>query len=240
MSNNKYSSELNKIGYALIDNIYSIDEIVSITNCIESHKIDDHLINESDKLYAIRQLIEAIPNLKGLIFNEKLLNILNQLFKSDYFLTKAIYFDKPPKSNWFVAYHQDISISVDKKTEIQGYKNWTHKKGIYGVQPPLKILEDTVTIRIHLDNTTKDNGALKVIPKSHLKGLIRKNTKDWNLEGEKICNVKQGGIMLMKPLLLHSSNRTINNKRRRVIHLEFNHNYLPNPINWLEYKTLKS
>ncbi|WP_299113749.1 phytanoyl-CoA dioxygenase family protein [uncultured Winogradskyella sp.] len=33
-------------------------------------------------------------------------------------------------------------------------------------------------MRIHLDNTTKDNGALKVMPKSHLKGIIRKGTKD--------------------------------------------------------------
>ena len=97
-------------------------------------------------------------------------------------------------------------------------------------------MEDTFTVRIHLDDTTKDNGALKVIPESHLKGIIRKESEFWNLENEVICNIKRGSIMLMKPLLLHASNKTINNQRRRVIHLEFNSHNLAKPLEWLEYE----
>lgn len=40
--------------------------------------------------------------------------------------------------------------------------------------------------------------------------------------------------MLMKPLLLHSSSRTLNNNRRRVIHIEFSSITLPEELNWAE------
>ena len=71
------------------------------------------------------------------------------------------------------------------------------------MQPPLDILENIFTIRIHLDNTDENNGALKVVPKSHAKGIYRPETIDWEVETENICNVENGGVMIMKPLLLH-------------------------------------
>ena len=118
---------------------------------------------------------------------------------------------------------------------MDGYKNWTFKKGQYGVQPPTPILEDTVTVRIHLDDTNKNNGALKVITKSNLDGVVRINSKNTNLENEVICEVNKGGVMLMKPLLFHASNRSDNSSKRRVIHLEFNKHKLKKPLEWLEY-----
>ena len=121
---------------------------------------------KTEHLFAIRQLIKNVPELSDLLFNKKLTELISDLSESEYFLTKAIYFDKPSESNWFVAYHQDLSISVDKKADLENYVNWTFKKGQYGVQPPIEILQDTITIRIHLDKTDRNNGALKVIPKS--------------------------------------------------------------------------
>jgi ectoine hydroxylase-related dioxygenase (phytanoyl-CoA dioxygenase family) len=230
--------ELNTHGYSTIKSLYTNEEVLSIINCIKTSELNKGFISNSENLYAIRQLLNTIPKLKQLLFNKNVVGLLDNLFESNYFLTKAIYFDKPPQSNWFVAYHQDLGISVDKKAELDDYRNWTYKQDQYGVQPPIKILEDTITLRIHLDDTTKDNGALKIIPKSHIKGIIRKNSENWNIENEDICEVKQGSIMLMKPLLLHASNKTINNKRRRVIHLEFNCNSLSKPLNWLEYQTI--
>ena len=235
MRYSNYKNEFNEQGYALIPYLYSDEEITQISACLENAKIyGDGLVSTKD-LFAIRQLINNIPELTSLLFNKNLIDLLNELFESKYFLTKAIYFDKPSYSNWFVAYHQDLSISVDKKVEIEGYSNWTFKKGQYGVQPPIEILEDTVTIRIHLDSTDKNNGALKVIPKSHLKRIIRSDSKDWSVENDVVCNVERGGVMLMRPLTLHASSRTSNGKRRRVIHLEFNRHLLSEPLQWLEF-----
>jgi len=40
--------------------------------------------------------------------------------------------------------------------------------------------------------------------------------------------------MLMKPLLLHSSGRTVNNNQRRVVHIEFSRQPLPDGLQWAE------
>lgn len=221
-------------GYAITDNLYSDTEIQKIISCIENNQKENDAFLRTNNLFAIRQLLMNVPQLKTYLFNSKLKTLLNNLFEDDYFLTKAIYFDKPKTSNWFVAYHQDLSIPVSEKNNVDGYINWTYKKGVYGVQPPTDILEDIVTVRIHLDDTTAENGALRVIPKSHHKGIYRPETIDWNIEIEETCEVQKGSLMLMKPLLMHASNRTTNNKQRRVIHLEFCSKELTKPLEWLE------
>jgi ectoine hydroxylase-related dioxygenase (phytanoyl-CoA dioxygenase family) len=90
------------------------------------------------------------------------------------------------------------------------------------------------TMRIHLDDTDENNGALKVIPGSHLKKVYRAETIDWSVEKETICSVPKGGIMVMKPLLLHASGRTVNGLNRRVLHIEFCNRELPAPLLWTE------
>jgi ectoine hydroxylase-related dioxygenase (phytanoyl-CoA dioxygenase family) len=229
-----YKSALTKQGFAILDRMYSDAEIDLIISCIEKAATEKLLAESSTNLFAIRQVITKIPELKPLLLTEKFHKLLQTIFDEPYFLTKAIYFDKPSESNWFVAYHQDLSISVDRKNDVSNYKNWTFKKGQYGVQPPLEILENIVTIRVHLDKTEKENGALKVIQNSHLKGIYRPETIDWNTETEHICEVEKGGVMLMKPLTLHASERTTNHKQRRVLHLEFSTKQLAKPLNWLE------
>ena len=52
------------------------------------------------------------------------------------------------------------------------------------------------TVRIHLDDTNFENGALKVIDKSHDKGIFRSENINWNIEKEIICDVEAGGIIL--------------------------------------------
>ncbi|MEW7279032.1 phytanoyl-CoA dioxygenase family protein [Aquimarina sp. 2201CG1-2-11] len=239
MNYTRNKTTLEENGYAIVNNLYSNTEIDQIIDCIAQGEQETSSFHKTKDLFAIRQLMKNIPELSGLLFNQKLITLIDSFSTSDYFLTKAIYFDKPSMSNWFVAYHQDLSISVDQKTDLDNYKNWTFKKGQYGVQPPLHILQNTITIRIHLDDTDKNNGALKVIPKSHLEGIIRVESKEWDTKKEHICEVKKGGIMLMKPLTLHASNRTLNDKQRRVIHLEFNSLQLHEPLNWLEYLMIK-
>lgn len=240
MKYRKNKIELEENGFSILTDLYSETEISQILACIENADQDGNSFMKTQDLFAIRQLIKNVPGLTYLLFNKNLTELIANLSQSEYFLTKAIYFDKPRESNWFVAYHQDLSISVNKKTDIQNYSNWTFKKGLYGVQPPIQILQDTITIRIHLDKTTKENGALKVIPKSHLSGIVRVDSKDWNIENEFVCEVEKGGAMLMKPLTLHASNRTTNEQKRRVIHLEFNKHNLTEPLDWLERCEIKA
>lgn len=59
-------------------------------------------------------------------------------------------------------------------------------------------------------------------------------------EKETICEVEKGGIMIMKPLLFHASNKTTNNKRRRVIHIELSKQQLPEGLEWSEKNILEN
>lgn len=178
--------------------------------------------------------MKELPQLEPVIFNNNLLRIIHHIGGKDFFVVKSIYFDKPPASNWYVAYHQDLTISVKEKTDMPGFGPWTVKQNQFAVQPPVGILENSFTIRIHLDETNEENGALKVIPGSHNKGIQRPEKIDWKKETQESCCVPKGGIMIMKPLLLHSSGRTTNDKRRRVVHIEFSNALLPGQLQWAE------
>jgi len=221
-------------GFTVINNIFLHEEIDKIIHVLENIDTSKETFRKSEDLFAIRQFLKEIPEVKDLIFNDNIKTIVKEIFGEKYFAVKSIYFDKPEKSNWYVAYHQDLTISVDKKVDLQNFGPWTTKQNQFAVQPPLDILENIYTIRIHLDDTNENNGALKVVSKSHAKGIYRPETIDWNVETEEICNVEKGGIMIMKPLTLHGSNRTTNGKKRRVIHIEFSNKELPKELNWSE------
>jgi hypothetical protein len=221
-------------GFIVISNIFSTEEIENIIATIETADTSKPTFRKSSDLFAIRQFLKEVPQTLPLIFIEKLNGLINEIFGCDYFVAKSIYFDKPEASNWFVSYHQDLTISVDKKLEVEGFGPWTIKQGQFAVQPPLSILQNNFTIRIHLDDTDENNGALRVIPGSHLEGIYRTETIDWTKEKEIVCSVPKGGIMIMRPLLLHASGRTTNNKKRRVIHIEFSNQQLPSSLQWSE------
>ena len=229
-----HKQEIVQKGYTIIDKVYSIKEVAYILDIIDKLDTSKPTFRKTNDLFTIRRFLKEAPALLPYIFTNRLNSIINQLFGEGYFAVKSIYFDKSGESNWFVSYHQDLTISVDRKVTIEGFGPWTVKQYQYAVQPPLDILKSNFTIRIHLDDTNELNGALRVVSGSHLKGIVRPETIDLNTGKEKVCMVPKGGIMIMKPLLVHASSRTTNNQKRRVIHLEFSNKELPEPLKWSE------
>jgi len=227
-------TEISDKGFTIINQVFSEEEINQIINVIDSIDTSKETFRKSEDLFAIRQFLKEVPESRQLIFNDNIKKVINEIFGDNYFVVKSIYFDKPEKSNWYVSYHQDLTISVDKKLELENFGPWTTKQNQFAVQPPIDYLKNIFTIRIHLDDTNENNGALKVVPNSHSKEIYRPETIDWDVETEEICSVNKGGIMVMKPLILHGSNRTTNNQKRRVIHIEFSNMELPEEINWSE------
>lgn len=230
----QYGAQLAQNGFVVVDTVFDKEETETLLKLIQQADTSQSTFRRSEDLFAIRQFLKELPAAIPLVFNSNLKKVITQLVGEDFFVVKSIYFDKPALSNWFVAWHQDLTISVNQKIETEGFGPWTVKQNQFAVQPPLPLLEDNFTIRIHLDNTTSDNGALKVIAGSHNKGIYRPETIDWGKEQETICEVPQGGIMIMKPLLLHASGRTVNQQQRRVIHIEFSRQQLPLPLQWSE------
>ena len=234
MNYTEYKTLMESNGYAVINNVYTPDQINSIIAIINSANQNYSAFRKTKDLFAIRSFLQTIPSIHEILWNEGVLQLIKDLFGKDYFIIKSIYFDKPSQSNWFVPFHQDLTISVNKKTDIPGYSAWTSKQGQIAVQPPEYILENICTLRIHLDDCDENNGALRIIPGSHKNGVQR--ARAIPLENTAaICNVKKGGVMIMKPLLMHASSRSTSNQQRRVIHIEFANVMLPEGLQWKEF-----
>jgi hypothetical protein len=233
LSENSLHGAIQKLthkGFMIIYHVFSKKEINQIRSRVDHY----FKLRKEDNTHAIRNVLAEIPELKSLILNTNLLLILNKI-NLKLFLTKAIFFDKTPESNWYVSWHQDTTINVKEKIETPGFTGWTKKSGMHGVCPPEEILRDTIAIRIHLDDTDETNGALKVVPGSHNKKLSEEEIALITQNGiPYLCDVDACGIQIMKPLLLHSSSKATIQKHRRIIHLEFNSMELPNGLEWAE------
>ncbi len=131
INNNLHKNELQYNGFSITERIFSKSELNQMVLAL----------GENGKSFAVRQLVEKCPEILNLIFQNKVFKELyNDLCGMEYFLTKAIFFNKPKMSNWFVSYHQDLSISVKNKSNEEGFENWTLKNNQLGVIPPNKFL----------------------------------------------------------------------------------------------------
>lgn len=227
--------QLNKEGYSIVNNLYTAEELLQLQELFSKTPSKEVNFRQGKDLFAIRHVTEVYPNLWDLIWNHRLQSFFGQ-FPQPYRLIKSLYFDKPPQSNWFVLWHQDLTISVQERVEETGFINWTNKNGIIGVQPPVHYLEDIITVRIHLDDCTLANGGLKVLPQSHKTGVLSP-TANAQYQQDHIaveCQVQAGGVLFMKPLLLHASSRNRSNQHRKVLHLEFSSLDLPENLTFRE------
>lgn len=226
--------EFENSGFAVLPSFLDSAVVEQLTDGVEALTCGIETKHRGDATFGIRNLLNLAPAAKNLAESPEIRNLVDNIIGKKGRVVRGIFFDKTPEANWKVPFHQDLTIAVRAKVETVGFTNWTIKAGINHVQPPAAILERMLTVRIHLDDTDKNNGALRIVPQSHQNGRLSsqeaQNLKSKN--GIVTCQVKRGGTMLMKPLLLHASSASIEPKRRRIIHLEFSAEHLPNNLEW--------
>lgn len=149
-------------------------------------------------------------------------------------LVRIIAFDKRPEANWFVPWHQDRTIAVRNKHEAPGFTKWTVKDGAVHVEPPIEILQQMVTLRLHLDSCDDDSGPLEVFPGSHRDGAHSKVEIETlaAIKLATLCLADRGDALVMRPLLVHRSKRARRINQRRVLHLEYCADPLPHGLHW--------
>lgn len=184
----------------------------------------------------IRNANKKYPTIDALARDTAILGVAHLILEGRPRLVRAIYFDKTPERNWLVSWHQDRTIVVDRRIEIEGWGPWSVKAGMDHVQPPIEVLNMMVTIRVHLDAAGEDNGCLKVIPGSHKFGLIESKDVTTVAEANEAyaCKVEMGDAVVMRPHILHSSSKASRPEHRRVVHLEYSSYQLPGELSWLD------
>ncbi len=148
---------------------------------------------------------------------------------------RAVLFDKTAGINWALAWHQDRTICVKQRYEVQGLGPWTIKQGLQHVAPPFELLSRMVTLRIHLDDVPATNAPLLIAPGSHRHGRVSVDAIDGVVRecGTYTCLADAGDVWAYSTLILHSSEAATMPVRRRVLQLDFAAEELPGGLEWL-------
>lgn len=135
----------------------------------------------------------------------------------------ATLFEKTPASNWLVVWHQDTALPLSERREIAGWGPWSVKQGIPYAHAPASVLDEVLALRIHFDESTPDNGPLRVLPGTHGRGVLSDDAiHELSATVSAVeCVVPKGGVVAMHPLVVHSSSKSRNRTPRRVLHIEY-------------------
>jgi len=165
----------------------------------------------------------SCPAISALASDPRLMRIATAFLGVEPFPFRATLFDKSAEANWLVVWHQDTALPFRRRTEEAGWGPWSVKAGVLYAHAPAWALARVVALRVHLDSSERSNGPLRVIPGSHALGVL---TDDQLGELAKSrpsheCLVPAGGVLAMRPLLVHSSSKSTSPSPRRVIHIEY-------------------
>jgi ectoine hydroxylase-related dioxygenase (phytanoyl-CoA dioxygenase family) len=170
-----------------------------------------------------RRHLFAHPAVSALAREPRLLTLANAELGRDAFPFRATLFDKSADANWLVVWHQDTALPLRERRDKTGWGPWSVKAGVHYAHAPREALEMVVALRIHLDDSTSDNGPLRVLPGTHRLGVL----SDAQIRelAQAItpveCLAVKGGVVRMRPLLVHSSSKCAVAAPRRVLHVEY-------------------
>jgi ectoine hydroxylase-related dioxygenase (phytanoyl-CoA dioxygenase family) len=164
-----------------------------------------------------------LPAVAEMAGSAMLLGIAQQILGSGAFPFRATLFDKSPTANWLVVWHQDTALPLKEKREALGWGPWSVKEGVNYAHAPASALEQVLALRVHLYESTVENGPLRVLPGTHaLAVLTDEQIHDLSTKiAEVECLVGKGGVLAMRPLIVHASSKAQSEMPRRVLHVEY-------------------
>jgi hypothetical protein len=196
-------------------------------SCLTMHECDELLDALSSKVVlrsraGVRHLM-TVPVVAALANSNQLLELARVWLGGSAVPFRATLFEKSRQTNWLIPWHQDTALPLANRFELDGWGPWSEKAGVTYAHAPASALARVVALRIHLDRSTADNGPLRGIPGSHTQGVM---TDDDVLEyvathEEVACVTERGGVVAMRPLVIHSSSKALSAEPRRVLHIEY-------------------
>ena len=200
-------------GYSIFEDVLSLSECSVIANAFTGSKA---------KRAGARNLMSN-RLVADLAFDPRLLQLAAEFLGTAASPFRATLFEKSSRTNWHVLWHQDRALPLSRRCDSSEWGPWTTKAGVLYALAPAWALERVVALRIHLDASTNENGPLRVIPHSHKAGVLSESDIShlMHRRAPDTCTVGQGGVLAMRPLLLHSSMKARSDEPRRVIHLEY-------------------
>jgi hypothetical protein len=201
---------------------------------LDDHHCGDSVRHREGFVDASRNVLDLCPSLVELWRQPRLVDVVLGVLGERAGLVRGLFFDKPPGQTWALPWHKDLTIAVRDDRTVAGYSKPRLRAGVWHCEPPLEQLEQMLTLRIHLDDVTDENGPLEVLPGSHRTGKVLRIE---HFEPRRIL-ANAGDVFAMRPLLAHCSGRSAAGtaRHRRVLQLEFAATpQLPGGHEWHEF-----
>lgn len=226
---------LNRDGYLMLPAVFTPAEVDVIrAECAQAlATASDSVLVNGGPPYGARNLLMLWANVLSLVRRPNLAEVLRDVLGLTAGLVRVLYFDKPPGHSWALPWHRDLTIAVKAHRGLGIFGKPTTKAGVPHVEAPAELLATMLTIRVHLDAVTADNGPLRVAPASHVLGLPSGGPA-------MALHCQAGDVLLMRPLLLHASGHCAANAgHRRIVHFECAPSpVLPDGYEWHTYRSL--
>jgi hypothetical protein len=165
----------------------------------------------------------SVPHIAALARDPRLIELAASVLGCEPVPFGATLFDKSAEANWLVVWHQDTALPVVEKRVVQGWGPWSRKDGVVYAHAPADALARVVALRVHLDDSTPENGPLRALPRTHTFGVLSDaQIHEFAQRVEPVaCTVARGGVLVMRPLVVHASSKSLGSASRRVLHFEY-------------------
>jgi ectoine hydroxylase-related dioxygenase (phytanoyl-CoA dioxygenase family) len=173
------------------------------------------LLRPGESTKEIREWHEASRFLFDICMDSRILDYVEPLLGPNFYMWASNFFIKEPRSLETVSWHQDAYY-------------W-----------PLRPIE-SLTVWIAFDDVDEENGAMRVIPRSHQQQLVQHirasesdsvlsleaDTRDFDLESVVSVNMSRGSISIHDDKLLHASPGNPSDRRRAGFTIRFSPNHV--------------
>lgn len=193
-----------------------------------SHEYLDQLLQDIDESAprrsraGVRHAL-SLPAVAAAAREPQMLEVAREVLGPQAFPFRATLFDKSSNANWLVVWHQDTALPLRERIDLPGWGPWSIKDGIDYAHAPAAALGQVLALRISCDDSTMENGPLRVLPGTHTLGVLTDDSiHDLSAQIAPVdCVVPKGGVVAMRPLVVHASSKSQNEMSRRVLHIEY-------------------
>lgn len=236
MNSADHQTEIERDGFTIIENVLddpAIEQWIAKLELLFSTD-QDAIKNREGAVYAARNILSSLPECGDVASVSVLSRLLTETLGSEFGLVRGLFFDKHPDRTWSLPWHKDLTIAVkDHSLASSHFGKPTMKSGVPHVEASESVLENMLTLRIHLDDVTDENGPLEVAVGSHSNG----KRPDHSHDVRKIL-VDAGDVLAMRPMISHASASSAcdTQRHRRILHLEYaGSRELPDGFEWYQF-----
>ncbi len=211
----RWDKTIGDSGFAILPALFAHEYLNQLL-----HEIDESAPRRSRA--GIRHAL-SLPPVTAVAREPQMIELARQVLGPEAFPFRATLFDKSPTANWLVVWHQDTALPLRERIDRPGWGPWSIKEGIDYAHAPATALSQVLALRVSCDDSTAENGPLRVLPGTHTLGVLTDDSiHELATQIAPVdCVAPKGGVVALRPLVVHASSKSQIEMPRRVLHIEY-------------------